>query len=426
MRDKILFIYAIAVLLGIIVGFVGSLFMLTIDGLHQLMVGGLAYARSRGWSIGIVSSLLSMVMVFMAWLMVKYIASEATGSGVPEIEGALLNERGIFWRRLLPVKFIGGALAISSNLVLGREGPTIQMGGNLGAMLAEGFHLSHQRRDSLIAAGAAAGLATAFNAPLAGILFVLEEMRRAFDFSFVNFKVVSICCVCATIVLHLIIGAQPVIAMSVFMLPNLSSLWLFFLFGIIVGFVGVLFNRVLMKSLYGMDKLSASMHVVYVIMVGLLVGYLAYRWPAVVGGGYDIIDSALTLRPSFLMLLSLVVVRFVTGVMSYSAGVPGGIFAPMLALGTLLGLASSYILQWSQIDITVHPGMFAVAGMGGLFSAVVRAPITGIVLVVEMTQNYSLILPLMVTCLVSTTVMQLAGSEPIYTQMLNRTLKKQI
>ena len=181
-----------------------------------------------------------------------------------------------------------------------------------------------------------------------------------------------------------------------------------------------------MKSLYGMDKLSASMHVVYVIMVGLLVGYLAYRWPAVVGGGYDIIDSALTLRPSFLMLLSLVVVRFVTGVMSYSAGVPGGIFAPMLALGTLLGLASSYILQWSQIDITVHPGMFAVAGLGGLFSAVVRAPITGIVLVVEMTQNYSLILPLMVTCLVSTTVMQLAGSEPIYTQMLNRTLKKQI
>ena len=109
----------------------------------------------------------------------------------------------------------------------------------------------------------------------------------------------------------------------------------------------------------------------------------------------------------------------------YGTGVPGGIFAPMLALGTILGLAASHILQAISSDINIHPGMFAVAGMGALFSASVRAPITGIILVVEMTQNYLLILPLMVTCLTSTTVVQLARNAPIYTQLLRRTLKKE-
>ena len=109
----------------------------------------------------------------------------------------------------------------------------------------------------------------------------------------------------------------------------------------------------------------------------------------------------------------------------YSSSVPGGIFAPMLALGTLLGVAASYLFEAFSHDATIHPGMFAVAGMGALFSAAVRAPITGIILVVEMTQNYLLILPLMVCCLTSTTVVQLAGNEPIYTQLLQRTLRMQ-
>jgi CIC family chloride channel protein len=164
---------------------------------------------------------------------------------------------------------------------------------------------------------------------------------------------------------------------------------------------------------------------VYVLFVGLSVGLLAYYAPQTVGGGYDIIETSLTMSPSFTMLLSLIVCRFFSSMFSYTTGVPGGIFAPMLALGTLLGLAAAALFQWISTDVTIHPGMFAVAGMGALFAAVVRAPITGIVLVVEMTQNYSLILPLMVTCLTATTVVQLAGNPPIYTQLLKRTLKKQ-
>lgn len=423
MRVKILNTYVIAFVLGILVGTVGSFFILSIKALSLLMVHGYTYVRAQGWPVKYVSALVSMVMIYVSWLMVKLYAPEASGSGVQEIEGALAHKRPVLWHRLLPIKFIGGVLAISSKLVVGREGPTIQIGGNLGAMVAERLGLSRHHRDALIAAGSAAGLATAFNAPLAGILFVLEEMRRDFPFSFTSFSAVAICCVSATIVLHLVVGTEPAIPMAVFHLPSLHSLSLFFLFGIVVGGVGVLFNHFLMKSLYQIDRITPRMRKVYVVLVGILVGLLAYLAPDMVGGGYDILEKSLTMRPTFAVLATLVIARFFITILCYSTGVPGGLFAPMLALGALIGLGASYLLQWLMIDITVHPGMFAVAGMGALFAAIVRAPVTGIVLVVEMTQNYSLILPLMVTCLTATTIGQLSGNKPVYTLLLQRTLK---
>ena len=426
MKNRILKVYAVAAVLGVITGLMGTLFQLAIRAFSSLVVKGLDFTTTLGWPVKYVSGLLSMVMVFVAWLMVRYIAPEAQGSGVQEIEGVLLHKRTIFWRRLLPVKFLGGVLAISSHLVVGREGPTIQMGGNLGEMVGQWMHFNRRRCDTLVAAGAAAGLATAFNAPLAGVLFVMEEMRDAFKFSFTNFSVVAVSCVFATIVLHMILGTQPAIEMTVFSLPDLSSIWLFIIFGIAVGFVGLLFNKVLMKSLYGIDKLRPSIRHAYVLMVGFLVGYLAYVYPEVVGGGYGIIHKALTMNPTFSVLMVVLVVRFVTTMLCYNTGVPGGIFAPMLALGTVLGVTASHIFQWIVPEIVVYPGMFAVIGMGALFAAVVRAPITGIILVVEMTRNFMLIFPLMVTCLAATIVMQLAGNRPIYFQLLRRTLGKSV
>jgi CIC family chloride channel protein len=419
MQLRILFFYGVAILLGGLTGLVSSCFQLSIsilsDYLHQLY----QVVANHGGSVALVSTLVSAILVFGAMLMVRFIAPEATGSGVPEIEGTLLHERPIFWKRLLPVKFIGGVLAISAGMVLGREGPTIQMGGNLGAMLSDFFYIAKHRRDTLIAAGAAAGLAAAFNAPLAGVIFIIEEMRNAFNFSFTNFKMVSICCVASTIVTRFIMGSAPAIHMDVFNLPSLSSLVWFFLFGIVMGFAGLLYNIMLMKSLKQTDKLRIRLRFLFVIVVGGLVGYLSYVYPSVIGGGYKIIEQSLTMRPSIMLLLALLLIRFVMSMLCYTSHVPGGIFAPMLALGTLMGLLFSYVLQGS-VDPSIHPGMFAVAGMGALFSAAVRAPLTGIVLVVEMTQNYFLILPLMVTCLTSTTVIQLFGNPPIYTQLLHR------
>ena len=422
MYSRILLLYGLVVVLGVLVGLIGSSFQLSIVVVSNWLIELYHYAQLHGGPVSLITAMASMIMVFVAWILVRAIAPEARGSGVPEIEGALLHERPMFWRTLLPVKFIGGILAISANMVLGREGPTIQMGGNLGVMLATWFRMSKRRRDTLILAGSAAGLATAFNAPLAGILFVLEEMRRAFNFSFTNFSMVAMCCVAATIIQHLFFGTQPAIQMEVFTFPSLHSLGWFFLFGIVVGFAGLLFNVVLMHCLNCADRFSLKKRIVFVLFTGALVGYLGYMQPDLVGGGYLIIEKSLSMRPSLALLLVLLAVRFFTTMLCYTTGVPGGIFAPMLALGTLLGLACSYFLQWS-VDPSIHPGMFAVAGMGALFSAAVRAPLTGIVLVVEMTQNYSLILPLMVTCLTSTTVVQLWGNQPIYTQLLHRIMK---
>ena len=423
MNKKVLILYAVSLLLGLLTGLIASLFQLAISGLDSLLRSFMGFVNHQGWPVGIVSAIMTMLMVLLGWLSVKYIAPEASGSGVPEIEGALLHIRPIFWRRLLPVKFFSGVLAISAKMVVGREGPTIQMGGNLGEMLGELFNLARHRRDTLIAAGSAAGLAAAFNAPLAGVLFVMEEMRNQFNFSFTNFKMVVIACVMATITLHICIGSQPAIKMQLFDLPSLKSLWLFFFFGIVVGLVGLLFNRLLIWTLSQLDKLGSKYQLAYVLLVGLLVGYLAYVYPDTVGGGYGIISDALSMSPSFDILCVLLVIRFITTMLSYSTSVPGGIFAPMLALGTLLGLAAFHILSWMMIDFSIQPGMFAVAGMGALFAATIRSPIIGVVLVVEMTQNYSLILPLMITCITSTTVMQLAGNQPIYTQLLQRTLQ---
>jgi len=420
---KIIVFYLLAVLVGVLTGILGSFFQLAIYRVTHWMHVMMQIISSFGVPNYVSSPLLTLIMVLIAWGLVRRIAPEASGSGIPDIEGALLHQRHIYWRRLIPVKFIGGVLSISANLVMGREGPTVQMGGNVGQMVGDYFRLSPKRCDALVAAGAAAGLATAFNAPLAGVLFVIEEMRHAFALPFIHFKTVAISCVAASVVLQALLGGQPVITMPIFEAPHLEYLWVFFVFGLGVGFVGIFFNYSLMATLNWMDHQSARFRLVYVIGVALLIGCLTVVWPDTVGGGYDIIENALRFTPSVRLFLILLITRFATMLLCYNTSVPGGIFAPMLALGTLLGMACSTIMHDFLPSMLLDPGILAVAGMGALFSATVRAPLTGIVLVVEMTQNYALIFPLMVACLTATTVVQLAGVAPIYTQLLRRNLK---
>ncbi len=423
MTKKILVLYIIAALLGLLTGGVASLLQVAIAKLDGVLELFFIWIKQHNLPVSLCSGLVSMSMVFLAWLAVHYVAPESSGSGVPEIEGALLHKRPIFWKRLLPVKFFAGILSLSAKMVMGREGPTIQIGGNLGKMLADVFQISAHRSDTLVAAGSAAGLAAAFNAPLAGVLFVMEEMRNQFNYSFISFKMVVICCVMATFTMQFFMGSGPSIQMEIFSLPSLNSLWLFLLFGLVVGLVGLWFNKTLMWFLRQLNKLSLVQKIIFVLLVGFLVGYLAVDYPGSVGGGYVIIAKSLSMSPAMHLLFALLIIRFITTMLSYSTGVPGGFFAPMLALGTLLGLFIFNVFNYFIPHLDVQPGMFAVAGMGALFAACIRSPITGVILVVEMTQNYSLILPLMITCITSTTVVQIARNAPIYTQLLHRTLK---
>lgn len=423
MRSKILMLYAVSFVLGIVVGLVGSTFRLSIDVLSNLFDNFFHFLSVHGWPAGFISGLVSMVLVYAAYFAVKQYAPQASGSGVPEIEGTLLHLKTILWRQLLPVKFFFGILVLSAKMILGREGPTIHIGGSLGEMLGSLFNLTRRRKDSLIAAGAAAGLAVAFNAPLAGVIFVMEEMRNQFNYSFTSFSMVVICCITATVILDLIIGPQPTIPMNVFEFPHLDSLWLFALFGIVVGFVGLLFNLSLISTLTLLDKLSSRQKSYYVLTVGFLIGFLAVYHPESVGGGMNIIHQALTMSPGFGFLCFLLVARFIGTMVCYGTAVPGGIFAPILSLGTILGLAIFHILEWLHMDFLTQPGMFAVAGMAALFASSTRSPITGAVLVVEMTHNYYLIFPVMMACITATIVLQLTPNGPIYEQLLNRSLR---
>lgn len=422
MQTSRLYMYVLSIILGGVIGvFAWALryFIQLFDVYLPLLFKH--HALFHGSEL-LMSILTSVILVTAAWLMVCLLAPEAAGSGVQEIEGALLHQRGIFWQRLLPVKFIGGIFVLASKMLLGREGPTIQIGGNCGAMFGDVFRLDHEHKDCLIAAGAAAGLAAAFFAPLAGIIFVLEEMRNQFSYSVLKFKIVFMSCVTATVVLYFLSGVWPAFVMPIFELPSLSSFLLFFLLGILAGLFGWVYNVSLVQSLNWFSRMHWFLKFIFVLGLASIVGYFRIRMPLFVGEGFNAIEQILYYPLSFQLLISVGLIRFFLGSICYSIGVPGGIFSPMLALGTILGLICFHVFQfWFDLS-DIQPGMFAVAGMAALLAGTIQAPVTGLILVVEITHNYSLILPSMVCCLSATLVAQIQKNPPIYHQLLKRIL----
>ncbi len=411
-----------ALLVGALTGFVGGVFQIALARFADMKDAFMALFSGTPVLPLVASIVLSAVMVFLALLLVRKIAPETGGSGVQEMEGALEDARPVRWKRVLPVKFVAGLLSLGSGLVMGREGPTIQMGGNLGQMVSDFTKLNKDDTHTLIAAGSGGGLAAAFNAPLAGILFVFEEMRPEFKYNFLSVQAVLIACASADIVLRLLMGQQPDIQMHMLPVPPLKSLWLFLIFGFVFGIFGFIFNRLLIWTLDFFTNLKGWLYTYSGIFVGGLIGALVFLFPDTIGGGYIVIPKAISGSIPVMILLLLFIIRFGTTMISYGSGATGGIFAPMLALGTLFGMWYGNFAHFLLPDMVVQPEIFAVAGMAALFCATVRAPLTGIVLTIEMTGNYWLILPLIITCMTASIVAQGLGGRPIYTVLLKRTI----
>jgi CIC family chloride channel protein len=298
------------------------------------------------------------------------------------------------------------------------------MGGNLGKMLADLFQLTRDEAHTLVAAGAGAGISAAFNAPLAGILFVIEEMRPQFKYNFLSVHSVLVASVMADIVLRMLLGQGHDIDMPALPPPALDSLWMFPILGVVFGLFGVAFNRLLIATLDFFAGLKGWNYALTGVYVGGLVGCIGAFDPALIGGGYEIIPAALSGSFPTAALLAIFAVRFALTMISYGSGAPGGIFAPLLALATLFGMWAGHVAHgWFPAHVA-NPQVFAVAGMGALFSATVRAPLTGIALSIEMTGNYTLILPLILTCMMAAIAAQALGGRPIYTVLLERTLAR--
>ncbi|HED07346.1 MAG TPA: H(+)/Cl(-) exchange transporter ClcA [Ignavibacteria bacterium] len=418
-KDFSLIFFAFVV--GAIAGAIGAIFRLTltyIDVFRDKLYSGTGNSGLTGWVLPL---LFGVIGISIALFLVRKFAPETSGSGVQEIEGALDELRPLRWKRVLPIKFIASLFSLGSGLLLGREGPTIQIGANIGKMIKDIFKHPDSKTNSLVSAGAAAGLASAFNAPLSGVIFVIEEMHGHFRYTFFSVAAIMVASGTADYVVRVLVGADPVIKMMIFPSPPLSAIWLFIILGFLFSLVGYLFNKLLILSLDSFRDLSKIATVLSVIIAGLFIVIIGIFYPKMIGGGYNTIRTVLDHSFTLQFLIILFIGRLLLTIFSYSTGVPGGIFAPLLALGIVFGMLYGSVMQYYFPGLISHSGVFAVAGMAGIFASTVRAPLTGLVLAVEMTSNFELILPLIITTVTASLVTAQLGNQPIYTTLLERT-----
>ncbi|MEQ4923413.1 H(+)/Cl(-) exchange transporter ClcA [Proteus hauseri] len=422
---KVLILSAIV---GSLAGLVGVLFEKSVNWIIHLRQEELKTALTNPYLLGIVTLLFSTALAMLGYYLVKKFSPESGGSGIPEIEGAMIDVRPVRWWRVLPVKFFASIGTLGSGMVLGREGPTVQLGANIGQLINDISRIKDtESRHTLLATGAAAGLTAAFNAPLAGILFIIEEMRPQFKYSLISIKAVFIGVIMSCIVFRLFNGEGGVIHIGQFSSAPLNTLWLYLVLGMLFGFIGVIFSRLLFYAQAQFQRFYQDKTSRFVLtggIIGGLCGVLTLVIPEITGGGFSLIPALSTGQYSLLALLIFFILRTITSIISFASGAPGGIFAPTLALGTLFGSAFGLTATLLFPDYQIEIGTFAIAGMGALFAATVRAPLTGIVLVLEMTDNYQLILPMIITCLGATMLAQLLGGRPIYTVLLEKILQK--
>ncbi|GAB4276917.1 MAG: ClC family H(+)/Cl(-) exchange transporter [Candidatus Rifleibacteriota bacterium] len=398
-----------SIILGIFSGLVAVLFRFSLDKAEHLRES--LFVFSENYLSWLPALILTLALILTVYLVTRYVP-ESSGSGIPHLKGVLKG--GLEFRdlRVLIAKFVGGVMAIGSGLALGREGPTVQMGGAAGSILSRLFADNEKERRLLICVGAGAGLSAAFNAPLAGLLFVLEELQAKYDkFSLVSAFAATIT---GTLVCRSILGQKPVFAFKIVSYPALHLIFWSILLGIVLGFGGLLFNLLLVKSLRKFYR-----HKFFIaVCLGILIGYLGFKHPHLIGSGHMLIEDMLNSKFTVGMLAMLLIGRFLLTILSYNTGTPGGIFAPLLLLGAIIGAIFYNLVAY------VHPGefdlvIFLVLGMGGMFTAIVRSPLTGIILILEMTNQFFLLLPLMLVSIVAYGIPEAFSNKPIYDELLN-------
>lgn len=409
-----------SLLVGACAGLVAVAFRATLAEADRARDGLVAYVHAHPFPGLPLPLLFGAFGAGLAVYLVRRFAPEAAGSGIPHVKAVLYGLSTMAWQRVLAVKFVGGIVGIGAGLALGREGPTIQMGAAVGKMVSGWFACTPRERRTLIAAGAGAGLAAAFNAPLAGLVFVLEEVQR--DFSPGVFTATLIASGVADITTRLFLGQLPVFHVQTGSAPALSLLPFALFLGVVAALLGVTFNRGLLRSLDLFERLRAWPSWVRGGLVGLLVGAVALVVPIAVGGGGHLLEHALAGDLPFTTIGAFFVLRFALTMLSYGCGAPGGIFAPLLVLGSEIGLGVDALARRFVPDAVGRPHLFAVVGMAAYFTAIVRAPLTAIVLMVEMTGNYSLILPLLVASLTAYGVADFLRDRPVYEALLERDL----
>src|SRR5262245_32979085 len=345
----------------------------------------IAYAYGQApWGFAIVVVACAAAAALAAW-MVRRFSPQASGSGIPHVEAVLHGQVPPAPFTLVPVKFVGGILAIGSGLAHGREGPTVQMGAGIAVVTGHVCRLGWADCRVLLAAGAGAGLATAFNAPIAGAVFVLEELVQRFEHRIAIAALAA--SATAIAVARLFLGDAPDFQIAPLSYAGAASVPLFFVLGAIAGLLAVAYNRVLLAAIAAGGRFARLPVELRAGLIGASVGTLAYFAPELVGGGDPITQRTLLGHDGLAIVALAFLIRFALGPLSYAAAAPGGLFAPLLVLGAQSGLMFGAACRLAFPGLAIQPEAFALVGMAAFFAGGVRAPVTGLVLVPEVTAN---------------------------------------
>jgi CIC family chloride channel protein len=349
--------------------------------------------------------------LLIGYLLYRYFPN-ARGSGVPQTKAALFAREGRITLRTVIGKFVCTSGTLASGIPLGREGPSVQVGAGIASVLGRLLGLSNEQVKNLIPVGAAAAIAAAFNTPLAAVLFALEEIMG--DLNAPVMGAVVLASATSWMVLRLLLGNDPLFKVPQYQLVSPWEFAIYAVLGVFGGFVSVAFTRLLLGMRARFLRFPRNTVWFQPLAGGLLVGLMGWFVPQVMGVGYEYVGDALNGRMVFHLMVLLLVLKLFAVTTSYASGNAGGIFGPALFLGAMVGGIVGMIAHHFFPVFTATPGAYALVGMGALFAGIVRAPMTSVVMIFEMTQDYAVIVPLMIANLVSLFIATQLQHEPIY------------
>jgi CIC family chloride channel protein len=402
-REEQIFL-VLSLLIGALTGLAVVAFIVVTErlGMRLYPVGSAAWRRVL---IPVAGSLAMGVLLY------RYFPN-ARGSGVPQTKAALFARDGFISLRTVLGKFFCTATTLASGIPLGREGPSVQVGAGIGSVLGRWLGLRPEKVKALIPVGAAAAIAAAFNTPMAAVLFSLEEVMGDMHAPILGSVVLASATSWA--VLRLLLGNNPLFKVPQYTLVHPLELAIYALLGIAGGFLSVAFTRLLLEMRKFFLHLPKSTRWWHPVVGGVMVGLMGWFVPQVLGVGYSYVGSALDGTMALKLMLLLVVLKLIGVTVSYASGNAGGIFGPSLFLGAMLGGAIGTVAHHLLPGYTATPGAYALVGMGALFAGIIRAPMTSVLMIFEMTRDYAVIVPLMIANLTSFFISSRFQKQPIY------------
>ena len=394
----------LSLVIGALTGLVVVAFIMLTErlGMRLYPVGGAPWRRLLFPVVGSLG---------IGYLLYRYFPN-ARGSGVPQTKAALFAREGRITLRTVLGKFFCTSATLASGIPLGREGPSVQVGAGIGSVLGRFLGLRSEQVKNLIPVGAAAAIAAAFNTPLAAVVFSLEEIMG--DLHAPVMGAVVLASATAWMVLRLFLGNHPLFAVPQYQLVHPAEFAVYAVLGVAGGLVSVAFTKLLLGIRARFLRFPQNTAWFQPLAGGLLVGLMGWFVPQVMGVGYGYVGDALNGRMAFNLMLLLVALKLFAVTASYASGNAGGIFGPSLFIGAMLGGSVGTLAHHLLPTYTATPGAYALVGMGAVFAGIVRAPMTSVLMIFEMTQDYAVIVPLMIANLVSLFIASRLQQEPIY------------